>query len=50
MACARACSGALADVCCLTPPAPPVRSATKNIQTQSNGFGTFLQKFQTVTH
>ena len=29
---------------------PPVRSNTKNIQTQSNGFGTFLQKFQTVTH
>merc|ERR1712176_45044 len=23
--------------------------ATKNIQTQSNGFGTFLQKFQTVS-
>ena len=31
-------------------PLPPLRSTTKNIQTQSNGFGTFIQKFQTVTH
>ena len=31
-----------------SPRSPSLDSTTKNIQTQGNGFGTFLQKFQTV--
>ena len=47
-----ACSGGCLSrrfAAALTPRAPPLDSTTKNIQTQGNGFGTFLQKFQTVT-
>ena len=47
-----ACSGGCLSrrfAAALTPRAPPLVSTTKNIQTQGNGFGTFLQKFQTVT-